>query len=367
VAAAHRFRPAIEELTVYQPGKPVEDVQRELGLERIVKLASNEGPFPPFPSALEAMERAARELNRYPDGGIYRLHEALAARHGVAFESICVGSGADGCIDMLSQATLDPGDEIVCGWPSFPSYVIYARKQGAGAVTVPLQDHRYDLDALAAAVTPRTKLVYVCHPNNPTGTMNTRAELDRFVERVPEHVLVVVDQAYFEYIDRSDYPDAVEYAKSGRPVVVLRTFSKIYGLAGLRVGYAVAPPDVAAAMAKTRRPFDVTSPAQAAALASLDDPHEIARRRRLNAEGLAQLTGILEAHGFDPLTGAVGNFLYVEIGDEAPRVYDALLREGVIVRPLAGFGAPYALRISVGSPDENAFFAEALGRVLARA
>jgi len=263
VASPRRFRPAIEELTPYQPGKPVEDVQRELGLERIVKLASNEGPFPPFPAALDAIERAAPELNRYPDGGIYRLHQALAERHGVAFEAVCVGAGADGCIDMLSQATLDPGDEIVCGWPSFPSYVIYARKQGAAAVTVPLHEHRYDLDALAAAVTPRTKLVYVCHPNNPTGTMNTRVELDGFFERVPEHALVVVDQAYYEYIDSPDYPDAIEtYAKAGRPVVVLRTFSKIYGLAGLRVGYAVAPPEVAAAMAKTRRPFDVTSPAQ---------------------------------------------------------------------------------------------------------
>jgi histidinol-phosphate aminotransferase len=364
----HLFRPAVEELTPYQPGKPVEDVQRELGLERIVKLASNEGPFPPFPAALEAMERAARELNRYPDGGSYRLHEALAGRHGVPFEQIAVGAGADGCLDMLSQATLDPGDEVVCGWPSFPSYVIYARKQGASAVTVPLREQRYDLDALAAAVTPRTKLAYVCHPNNPTGTMNTREELDRFFERVPGHVLVVIDQAYFEYIDRPDYPDAVEtYLKAGRRVVVLRTFSKIYGLAGLRVGYAVAPADVAAAMVKTRRPFDVTSPAQAAALASMDDPAEIERRRKLNATGLAQLERSLREHGFEPAPGAVGNFLFVEVGEEAPRLYDALLHEGVIVRPLAGFGAPHALRISVGSPEENAFFADALGRVLARA
>src|SRR5881227_511109 len=278
--SARLFRPAIEELTPYQPGRPVEDVQRELGLERIVKLASNEGPFPPFPAALEAMERAARELNRYPDGGIYRLHEALAARHGVAFEEIAVGAGADGCLDMLSQATLDPGDEVVCGWPSFPSYVIYARKQGASAVTVPLREQRYDLDALAAAVTPRTKLVYVCHPNNPTGTMNTKDELDRFFGRVPEHVLVVIDQAYFEYIDRPDYPDAVEaYLKAGRRVVVLRTFSKIYGLAGLRVGYAVSSQHVCNAMAKVRRPFDLTTPAQVAAIASIGDEAELARRR----------------------------------------------------------------------------------------
>jgi histidinol-phosphate aminotransferase len=366
--STHFFRPAVEELTPYQPGKPVEDVQRELGLERIVKLASNEGPFPPFPAALEAMERAARELNRYPDGGSYRLHEVLAARHGVAFEQIAVGAGADGCLDMLSQATLDPGDEVVCCWPSFPSYVIYARKQGASAVTVPLRDLRYDLDALAAAITPQTKLAYICHPNNPTGTMNTGEELDRFFERVPGHVLVVIDQAYFEYIDRPDYPDAVErYLKAGRRVAVLRTFSKIYGLAGLRVGYAVAPPDVAATMAKTRRPFDVTSPAQAAALASMDDPAEIERRRGLNATGLAQLEGSLRQHGFEPAPGTVGNFLFVEVGEEAPRLYDALLHEGVIVRPLAGFGAPHALRISVGSPEENDFFAAALGRVLARA
>ncbi|MBV8079547.1 MAG: aminotransferase class I/II-fold pyridoxal phosphate-dependent enzyme, partial [Actinobacteria bacterium] len=200
------FRPAVAGLTPYQPGKPVEDVQRELGLRRVVKLASNEGPFPPFPAALEAMERASLELNRYPDGGAFRLHEALAARHGVAFEEVCAGAGADGCIDMLSQALLDPGDEIVCGWPSFPSYVIYARKQGAEARTVPLRDNRYDLDALLAAITPRTKIVYVCLPNNPTGTTNTRAELDPFLAAVPDGPLVVVDQAYFEYIAAADYP-----------------------------------------------------------------------------------------------------------------------------------------------------------------
>ena len=178
-------RPAVAELAPYQPGKPIEDVQRELGLERVVKLASNEGPFPPFPAALAAIENAAAELNRYPDGGAFRLHEALAARHGVGIDEVCAGSGADGCLDMLSQALLDPGDEIVCGWPSFPSYPIYARKQGAMPVLVPLRDHRYDLDALLGAITARTKIVYVCLPNNPTGTTNTRAELDSFFERLP--------------------------------------------------------------------------------------------------------------------------------------------------------------------------------------
>jgi histidinol-phosphate aminotransferase len=313
------------------------------------------------------MERAARELNRYPDGGAFRLHAALAERHGVAFEEVCAGAGADGCIDMLSQALLDPGDEVVCGWPSFPSYVIYALKQGATPKTVTLHDLRYDLDALLDAVTPRTKLVYVCHPNNPTGTMNTRAELDAFLDRVPDHVLTVLDQAYFEYIDDVDYPDAIEeYAKRGRRVLVLRTFSKIYGLAGLRVGYAIGPHGVCAAMAKVRRPFDITTPAQVAALASLDDPEEIMRRRALNRDGLARLAATLREHGFDPVP-SVGNFVYADTGDDAAALFDRLLREGVIVRPLHGFGSPTAIRVSVGTPEENAFFADALGRVLAPA
>jgi histidinol-phosphate aminotransferase len=361
------FRPSVNGLTPYQPGKPVEDVQRELGLERVIKLASNEGPFGPFPAAQEAMARAAAELNRYPDGGVYRLHAALAERHGMAIDEVCVGAGADGCIDMLSQAILDPGDEIVCGWPSFPSYVIYARKQGAATTLVPLVEHRYDLEALLAAVTPRTKLVYICHPNNPTGTMNTTDELDAYFERVPEHVLTVIDQAYFEYIDRPDYPDAVErYVKQGQRAVVLRTFSKIYGLAGLRVGYALGPGAVCASLAKVRRPFDVTTPAQVAALASIDDDSEIARRRAVNTAGLARLESLLREHALEPVP-SVGNFVYVETGADANELFGRLLHEGVIVRPLAGFGSPTAVRISVGTPEELDVLAQVLGRVLQRA
>jgi histidinol-phosphate aminotransferase len=365
------FRPSVSGLTPYQPGKPVEDVQRELGLEHVVKLASNEGPFGPFPAALAALERVARELNRYPDGGVYRLHEAVAGRHGVGFDEVCVGAGADGCIDMLSQAILDPGDQVVCGWPSFPSYVIYARKQGAEASLVPLADHRYDLGALLDAVDERTKLVYICHPNNPTGTMNTTDELDSYFARVPAHVLTVVDQAYFEYVSDPDYPDAIEeYVKRGQRAVVMRTFSKIYGLAGLRVGYSIADEDLIAAKNKSRRAFDITTPAQVAALASLespDTPAELERRRLLNEKGLRQLTAELRAHGLEPVTPAVGNFLFVEVGEEAQPMFEALLREGVIVRPLAGFGAPRAIRVTVGRPEENAFFAEALGRVVSGA
>ena len=361
------FRPSINGLSPYQPGRPIEDVQRELGLAHVIKLASNEGPFGPLPAALEAMARAAGDLNRYPDGGAYRLHEALAERHGVSVGQVCAGAGADGCIDYLSQAILDPGDEIVCGWPSFPSYVIYARKQGAEPRLLPLNDLRYDLDAVADAITPRTKLAYICHPNNPTGSMNTVDELDAWFERVPDHVLTVIDQAYFEYIDRDNYPDAIErYVKAGRGVVVLRTFSKIYGLAGQRVGYAVGPERCIAAMTKVRRPFDLTTTAQVAAVASIGGGDEITRRRAVNAGGLVRLAEILREHGFDPAP-SVGNFVYVEIGSDAAELFERLLLEGVIVRPLAGFGAPTAIRVSVGTPDELDEFAGALGRVLARA
>jgi histidinol-phosphate aminotransferase len=188
------FKPAVNDLVPYEPGKPVEEVQRELGLERVVKLASNEGPFGPFPEAAEAIERCVAELNRYPDGGAYRLRAALAERFDLAFEEVVVGAGSDGLVDCLSQASLDPGDEIVCGWPSFPSYAIDARKLGGVPRTVPLQDDRYDLDAMLEAIGPRTKIVYVCLPNNPTGTSNTTAELDAYFDRVPDHVVTVLDQ-----------------------------------------------------------------------------------------------------------------------------------------------------------------------------
>lgn len=360
------FRPALDGLIPYEPGKPEEEVQRELGLSRVVKLASNEGPWGPFPAALEALERSAPTLNRYPDGGAYHLRNALAERHGVRPEEIVTGAGADAVIGHLSVAALDPGDEVVTGWPSFISYVLDALKLGAVPVRVPLRDHHLDLEAMSAAVGSRTKLVYVATPNNPTGTMTSRAELDAYFERVPDHVLTVLDQAYLEYIDRADYPDAIEeYHKAGRRVLVLRTFSKIYGLAGLRVGYGVGDPETIAAIGKVRRAFDVGTSAQAAALASLDGRAELERRRALTASGREELVATLRRHGLEPVGPAVANFVYVEVGEDARPLFEALLREGAIVRPLAAFGAPGALRITVGTPEENDFFAGALASVRA--
>jgi histidinol-phosphate aminotransferase len=358
------FRPPIRDLVPYEPGKPVEEVQRELGLARVVKLASNEGPFGPFPTALEAIERCAPDLNRYPDGGAYRLRAALAELHDLRFEEVAVGAGSDGLVDGLSQAVLDPGDEIVLGWPSFPSYAIDARKQGAVPKTTPLRDDRYDLEAMLEAITPRTKLVYVCHPNNPTGTMNTRGELDAYFDQVPGHVLTVLDQAYFEYIDDPEYADGIaEYLKAGRRVVVLRTFSKIFGLAGLRVGYALAPASVVSALAKVRRAFDITTPAQEAALASLGNTQEIERRRLENAAQRLEVERILREHGFEPSGPAVANFLYCDIGEDSRPLFEQLLGEGVIVRPTHGFGGPNAIRVTVGTAEDNAFLADALDRL----
>jgi histidinol-phosphate aminotransferase len=360
-------RPALSALVPYEPGKPVEEVQRELGLDRVVKLASNEGTFGPLPAAVEALERATAELNRYPDGGAYRLRAAIAELHGVRFEEVAVGAGADGVVDCLSQAVLDPGDEIVCGWPSFPSYVIDAVKAGATVKKVALRDHRYDLEGLLAAITPHTKLVYICHPNNPTGTMNTRDEIDAYFQRVPEGVLTVLDQAYREYIDDPDYPDGIsEYFKRGRRVLVLRTFSKIYGLAGLRVGYGIGPAEIVTALGKVRRAFDVTTPAQEAALASIDCADELARRRNANASGRAGLEKILRSHDFEVAGPAVANFVYADAAGDGRVLFDALLHEGVIVRPLAGFGAADAVRVTVGTADEHELLDHALRNIRAK-
>jgi len=357
------IRPSLEGLVPYEPGKPVEEVQRELGLERVVKLASNEGPYGPFPAAQEAIARASLELNRYPDGGAWRLRHALAEKHGVRFEEVTVCAGADAVVGFVALATLDPGDEAVTCWPSFPSYVLDPLKVGAVSIRVPLRDERFDLDAVLEAITSRTRLVFVAAPNNPTGTTSTRDEFDAYFAAVPGHVLTVLDQAYLEYVEDPHYPDGIEeYAKAGHRVLVLRTFSKLFGLAGLRVGYGVGPEDVVRAIGKVRRAFDVTSVGQEAALASLHDEPEIARRREANRNAREALVATVRARGLEPVAPAVANFVFVRVPD-ARALNDALLAQGVIVRPMGAFGAPDALRITTSTPEEMAFLGEALDAV----
>lgn len=339
---------------------------RERGLESVIKLASNEGPWGPLPKAARVIADGIEGLNRYPDGSAAVLKEALAARHGVDPSCIAVGHGADSIINNLSLAMLDPGDEVLFGWPSFPSYFLDAKMMGAVPVMVPLDaDHAYDLEAMLAKVTERTRIAYVCNPNNPTGTMSSRERIADFLLRLPEHVLPVLDEAYFEYVQSEDYADGIEeFAKVlDRPVVVLRTFSKIFGLAGLRVGYAVAPPEVVRAIDKVRNAFDVTSLAQAAAVASLEELPLLDDRIRANKEGLSSLTAAFRELGLRPVD-SVANFVCVLLDVEGRAVYDELLGHGVIVRPLDPFGMKHGLRVTVGTPEENARGIEAFRAVL---
>jgi len=358
------IRAALNSIEPYEGGKPVEEVERELGMSRVVKLASNEGPFGPFPIARQVLATQSYELNRYPDGGAYQMRAVLAERLGVDIDEVAHGAGADGLIGYLSLALLEPGDEVVFGWPSFASYMLDTLKLGATPKPVPLRDNRYDLEAMLAQIGPKTKIVYICNPNNPTGTMTSREELDAYFERVPGHLLTVIDQAYFEYIEEPDYPDAIEeYFKRGKRVAVLRSFSKIYGLAGLRVGYAVASKEICAAIAKVRPAFDVNSTAQAAAVASLtgdDAEAELEHRRSYNTVAIAELGRILRAFGLETLGPAVANFLYVDLGVDSRPFFERLLEQGVIVRPLHGFGAPTAIRVTAGTAEEHALLRQAL-------
>jgi histidinol-phosphate aminotransferase len=359
-----RRRPAIADLRPYEPGKPAAEVRRELGLGRIVKLASNEGPYGPFPAALEAIARQAPELNRYPELS-HDLVERLAERHGVDPAWIALGNGADSIVGYLSAAYLDPGDEALMGWPSFVSYHLDALKMGASPVHAPLRNGAYDLEAMADRIGPATKLVYVCNPNNPTGSMVGRRQLREFLDAVPETALVVVDEAYHEYVTDPDYADGVAEHVGRRPnVAVLRTFSKIYGLAGLRVGYLVGPPEVVRELGKVRNAFDVSELAHVAALASLDDCDELVRRRELNERGRGLLWDVFAGLGMDPYP-ACANFLCADVGD-GRSLARALEQDGVIVRPLEPFGAPACIRVTVGTPDENGLFAEAMSRALER-
>ena len=354
-------RPEIADLRPYQPGKPASALRRELGLERIVKLGSNEGPRGPFPAAVAALADAAPGLNRYPEGGA-ELLERLAARHGLRPDRVAPGNGADGVIANLALAYLRPGDEALMGWPSFVSYRLSAVKMGATPVPVPLRDGSYDLEAMAAAVTAATRIAYVCSPNNPTGGIVSGEDLAAFLDAVPDRVLVVIDSAYHEYVTDPAHVDAIA-AHAGRPnVVVLRTFSKIYGLAGLRIGYGVAPVPAVAELGKVRGPFDVSELAQVAALASLDDEPELERRRNENEGERRRLESELGARGVK-LYPAAANFVCAEVGDGAA-LAARLEREGVIVRPLAPFGAPSCVRVTVGLRDENDAFLTALDRSL---
>jgi histidinol-phosphate aminotransferase len=339
------------------------ELQSEFGLQRIVKLASNEGAFGPLPAAVAAFEAAVGELNRYPDGGGLRLREALAERHGLPLEQVVLGNGADELIRLCAVATLDAGDAAAFPWPSFPSYVAAAACSGAEPVQVPLAGRAFDLDALlTAAAAERTKLIYLANPNNPTGRLVDAAELRGFLSDLPAGVLCVLDEAYSEYaLPEPEGPTLLREGASR--LCVLRTFSKIYGLAALRVGYALASPDVADALDRVRPIFNVNQPAQEAALASLHEHDEVGLRVQHTRRARHFLERSLASAGLEP-EPSQANFVYADVpGGDSEGLADRLLREGYVVRALPGFGAPGAIRVTAGRDDENEGFAEVLKRV----
>jgi histidinol-phosphate aminotransferase len=359
----HDLVPAhIRALAPYVPGKPIQEVERELKM-RPIKLASNENPLGPSPLGMAAAQEALGDSNRYPDGSGFYVREALAKKHGVPVENIILGGGSTELIDLAARIMLTPGDCGVTSHGSFPLYYIAIRAAGARLLEIPLRDYAFDLDAIARNLPADAKLVYLANPNNPTGTMFTADELDSFLARVPETVLVVVDEAYFEYVERANYSRSVEVAQKRRNVIVLRTFSKVYGLAGLRIGYGIGPANLLEEMNKLRGPFNTSGVAQAAALAALQDFEHVRKSLESNRAGLAQLSAGLQSLGIR-FVPSVTNFVLVEFGRDAEPVSEELLRLGVIVRPMRWMGLPTAIRVSVGTREENDKFLSALGAAL---
>jgi histidinol-phosphate aminotransferase len=349
----------IKNLTPYIPGKPIEELERELGISGSVKLASNENPLGPSPKAIAAIKKALDGLNRYPDGSGHYLSRALAGKYGVDASQVLLGNGSNELIELLIRTFVRPGDEVISADPSFVVYKMITQAAGGTNVIIPCKDSRHDLDAMAERITPKTKVVFIANPNNPTGTMNTRAEMDRFIGRLPDHVLVAVDEAYFEYVTHADYPESLDYVKDGRNLVALRTFSKIYGLAGLRIGYGITLPEIAELVNKVRQPFNTSSLAQIGAAAALADRKHVEKSIATNNEGKQYLSLSFDRLGVSYVP-TEANFIFFEVPRDGKELYDALLKQGVIIRPMGG----NKLRVSVGTPEENKRFVEELEKAI---
>jgi len=349
----------IKSIKPYVPGKPIEELERELGITGSIKLASNENPLGPSPKAMAAVKKAIEGLNRYPDGNGFFLSQALAKKYDVGLSNIILGNGSNELIELLVRTFLQPGDEAVSADPSFVVYTMITQAAGGTNVVVPCKDMRHDLDSMAARITPKTKIAFIANPNNPTGTMNTRAEMDRFMSSVPDHVIVAVDEAYFEYVTHAEYPDSLDYLKEGKNVIALRTFSKIYGLAGLRIGYGITTPEIAELMNKVRQPFNTNALAQIGALAALADQKHVEKSIAVNNEGRQFLYQAFQQIkvAFIPTET---NFIMFETQFDCGEIYTALLKTGVIIRPMGG----KRLRVTIGLPEENKRFVGELEKVV---
>src|SRR3984893_11231945 len=348
----------------YEPGKPIEELEREFGLTDVIKLASNENPLPPSERVLKAISDALSHLNRYPDGSAHYLRVALARRLGITPEHMIMGNGSNELIELVVRAFLRPGEEAVIPHPSFVVYPMIVQAAGGIRVVVTLKDHRLDLEAMARAITPMTKMVFIANPNNPTATVVTAEEVAAFMARVPDKVIVVFDEAYFEFAQGPDFPDSLGFMKHGRKVVVLRTLSKASSLAGRRVGSAIADPDCVSLLNRIRQPFNINPLAQVAALAALEDDSHILECLRMNEAGRHFLCDEFTSLGVKYVPSRA-NFILLDVARSGSDVFQRLLKEGVIVRPMSSFGMETALRGPIGRPEENRRLIKALKKVLA--
>jgi histidinol-phosphate aminotransferase len=350
----------IKTIKPYIPGKPIEELERELGITGSIKLASNENPLGPSPLAIKALRKDLSNLNRYPDGSCYYLKRALAEKLSLSPDEILLGNGSNEIIELALRTFLRPGDEAIMAHPSFVVYSMIVQAAQGKNIIVPLRDYRHDLDAMASNITEKTRIIFIASPNNPTGTITTKAEMDRFLEKVPDGILVIVDEAYFEYVVSPDYADCMNYIKQGRDILILRTFSKIYGLAGLRIGYGLAKKSIISEMDKVRQPFNVNELAQRAALAALRDEEHIKRSKRINEKGKRYLYREFKAMNIR-FVPTEANFIYIILEDDiATQLYNKLLKKGIIIRPMG----PREMRVTIGLPNENKRLIEALKTIM---
>jgi len=357
------MREEIGILKPYIPGKPIEEVQEEYGLERVVKLASNENPLPLSEKVRKAIENELREINRYPDSDSRLLKKALAGKLGLSEEMLLFGNGSDGLLKIIGETFLNKGDEVIVSDPTFVEYIFVANLMGAELKRIEMKSYQQDLAGIIGAITDKTKMIFLTSPHNPAGTIIKKGELRDFLDQVPENILVVVDEAYYEYVQDEDYPDIIEFIKEGYPVIGLRTFSKAYGLAGIRLGYLFADPEIVALLAKALDPFNVNRIAQVAALAALEDEEFLQKTIELNEEGKEFLYREMGKRGFDYVP-TEANFILVNVRMDAMDLFNKLLRLGVIIRPGDPLGYPEHIRLTIGTMEENKIFLDSIDKVL---
>lgn len=348
----------IKAIQPYVPGKPIEELERELGISNSIKLASNENPLGPSPGAMKEIKDSFPDLNRYPDGAGYYLKNALSEMLSISPDELILGNGSNELLDIAARTYLQAGDEAVMASPSFVVYGMAVQSVGGRSIQVPLKDYRHDLETMADAITPKTKMMFIANPNNPTGTINTKDEFDSLMEKVTDDMLIVVDEAYYEYVSASDYADSMKHFRADKNVLILRTFSKIYGLAGLRIGYGIAKKDILTDMNRLREPFNTNSLAQKAALAALRDTEHVANSRKTNDTGREYLYKELSTLGI-AYVPTEANFIYMPIEDSVA-INNGLMKKGIIIRPMG----PKAIRVTIGLPEENRRFIQALKEVI---